>query len=231
MEFHHVSVMLEEAVSGLVKNPDGVYVDCTLGGAGHSAKIVSMLSRAGRLIGIDQDEAAIATARERLTGADCRVDIVRSNFSRFSNIMDELDIPFVDGVLFDLGVSSYQIDTAERGFSYMHDAELDMRMDQRNPLTAEKVVNEYSKEDLTRVIRDYGEERWASRIAQFIVDRRSEKPIRTTFELSDVIKAAIPAKARQHGPHPAKRNGSCGSSDWHGTHRPQTCRAPSYPVP
>lgn len=206
MEFHHVSVMLEEAVSGLVKNPDGVYVDCTLGGAGHSAKIVSMLSRAGRLIGIDQDEAAIATARERLTGADCRVDIVRSNFSRFSNIMDELDIPFVDGVLFDLGVSSYQIDTAERGFSYMHDAPLDMRMDLGAELSAYDVVNRYSEDDLTRIFTDYGEERWARRIARFIVDERKERPLKTTSDLVDAVKRAVPSAVRhKENGHPAKR--------------------------
>ena len=206
VQFVHVPVLKSEAIEGLAIDPYGTYVDGTFGGGGHAVEVISRLNGNGRFIGIDQDEDAIENGRAKLQEyKNKNTQLVRDNFSNIKQILNALHIEAVDGILLDIGVSSHQLDVGERGFSYMHDAELDMRMDQRNPLTAEKVVNEYSKEDLTRVIRDYGEERWASRIAQFIVDRRSEKPIRTTFELSDVIKAAIPAKARQHGPHPAKR--------------------------
>ncbi len=205
-EFHHVSVMPEETIGGLLTSRDGTYVDCTLGGAGHAARIVRCLSPAGRLIGIDQDAAAIAASRQRLDGAACRVDIVRGNFRRLEEILAELSVTAVDGVLFDLGVSSPQIDEAERGFSYMQDAPLDMRMDGTAPRSAFEVVNSYSEEALARIFREYGEERWAKRIAAFIAAAREEAPVRTTGELVDVICRAIPkAVRRAAGGHPAKR--------------------------
>ncbi len=206
MEFHHISVMLEETVRGLVTNPEGIYVDCTLGGAGHSHRIAELLSPAGRIIGIDQDEEAIAAARERLQDVACHVDIVHSNFSHLEEILQQEDAPFVDGVVFDLGVSSHQIDTAERGFSYMHDAPLDMRMDPEASFSAYDVVNTYSEQELDRIFHDYGEERWGRRIAQFIVKARMEKPVETTGELVDIICKAVPKAVRQSaGGHPAKR--------------------------
>ena len=206
MEFHHISVMLEETVRGLVTNPEGIYVDCTLGGAGHSHRIAELLSPAGRIIGIDQDEEAIAAARERLQDVACHVDIVHSNFSHLEEILQQEDAPFVDGVVFDLGVSSHQIDTAERGFSYMHDAPLDMRMDSEASFSAYDVVNTYSEQELDRIFHDYGEERWGRRIAQFIVKARMEKPVETTGELVDIICKAVPKAVRQSaGGHPAKR--------------------------
>ncbi len=205
-EFHHVSVMPEETIGGLLTSRDGTYVDCTLGGAGHAARIVRCLSPAGRLIGIDQDAAAIAASRQRLDGAACRVDIVRGNFRRLEEILAELSVTAVDGVLFDLGVSSPQIDEAERGFSYMQDAPLDMRMDGTASRSAFEVVNSYSEEALARIFREYGEERWAKRIAAFIAAAREEAPVRTTGELVDVICRAIPkAVRRAAGGHPAKR--------------------------
>ena len=160
MEFHHISVMPEETVSGLVTSRDGIYVDCTLGGAGHSRRIADMLTAEGRLVGIDQDTAAIETARERLADCRCRVDIVKSNFSRLENVLAELGVDKVDGVLFDLGVSSHQLDTADRGFSYMQDAPLDMRMNQQAEFSAYDVVNGYDADELNRIFREYGEERW-----------------------------------------------------------------------
>ncbi|MDY4473742.1 16S rRNA (cytosine(1402)-N(4))-methyltransferase RsmH [Mitsuokella sp.] len=206
MEFHHISVMLEETVRGLVTNPAGIYVDCTLGGAGHSHRIAELLSPAGRIIGIDQDEEAIAAARERLRDVACRVDIVHSNFSHLEEILQREDAPFVDGIVFDLGVSSHQIDTVERGFSYMHDAPLDMRMDPEAPFSAYDVVNTYSEQELDRIFHDYGEERWGRRIAQFIVKARAERPVKTTGELVDIICKAVPKAVRQSaGGHPAKR--------------------------
>ena len=206
VEFHHVSVMLEETVQGLVTNLDGTYVDCTLGGAGHSHRITELLHEDGRLIGIDQDEEAIAAARERLKDARCRVDIVHDNFRHLETILADEDAEEVDGVLFDLGVSSHQIDTAERGFSYMHDAKLDMRMDPEAGFSAYDVVNTYSEQDLERIFHDYGEERWAKRIAKFIVAERAGKPIETTGELVDVICKAVPkAVRREENGHPAKR--------------------------
>ncbi|EAX46444.1 S-adenosyl-methyltransferase MraW [Thermosinus carboxydivorans Nor1] len=205
VEFHHKTVLLEESVAALVTNPAGIYVDCTLGGGGHSALIASRLSPEGWLIGIDQDPAAIAAGQARLAGASCRIDLVRDNFSNLSRILTTLGIESVDGVLFDLGVSSHQLDVAQRGFSYMQDAPLDMRMDPSAPISAYDVVNTYSEDDLTRIIRDYGEERWARRIAQFIVQARMTAPICTTGQLTDIIKRAIPAAARRDGPHPAKR--------------------------
>lgn len=206
MEFHHISVMPEETVSGLVTSRDGIYVDCTLGGAGHSRLIADMLTAEGRLVGIDQDTAAIETARERLADCRCRVDIVKSNFSRFEDVLAELGIDKVDGVLFDLGVSSHQLDTADRGFSYMQDAPLDMRMNQQAEFSAYDVVNGYDADELNRIFREYGEERWSKRIAEFIVAARKEKPVETTGELVDIIKRAVPAAVRNaKGGHPAKR--------------------------
>lgn len=205
MEFVHKSVLLEESVSWLVTDPQGIYVDCTLGGAGHSSRIAQKLAPEGLLIGIDQDEDAIAAVTEKLKGAPCQVRIVHNNFRNLGDILDQLGLAAVDGIFFDLGVSSYQLDTPERGFSYMHDGPLDMRMDQERSLTAAKVVNTYSEEALAELIYKYGEERWSRRIAQFIVAARKEKPLATTFDLVHVIKAAIPKGARQDGPHPAKR--------------------------
>ena len=205
MEFHHVSVLLEESVSALVTKPDGIYVDCTLGGSGHAVQIVNQLSHEGRFIGIDQDPAAIETGKLRLANANCRVDIVQDNFQNIATVLDNLGIEKVDGILFDLGVSSHQLDIAERGFSYMQDAPLDMRMNPMNNFSAYHVVNQYSEEQLAQIIMEYGEDRWAKRIAKFIVEGRKEKPIETTNELVTVIKKAIPAAARKDGPHPAKR--------------------------
>ena len=206
MEFHHISVMPQETVQGLVTRRDGIYVDCTLGGAGHSHMIADMLSPEGRLIGIDQDEAAIAAATERLSDCHCQVDIVKSNFSQLGTVLEDLQVPQVDGVLFDLGVSSYQLDTAERGFSYMQDAPLDMRMNQDAPLSAYDVVNSYDVDELNRIFKEYGEERWGRRIAEFILEARRAKPIETTGELVDIIKRAVPAAVRNaKGGHPAKR--------------------------
>jgi len=205
MEFAHVSVLLKECIDWLVTDPDGIYVDCTLGGAGHSSAIVAHLSDQGRLIGIDQDDDALAAAKERLKKAQCRVDIVRSNFKELKEVLHRLGIEKVTGILFDLGVSSYQLDTPERGFSYMHEGPLDMRMNQEGELTADTIVNTYSETELAGLIWRYGEERWAKRIAQFIVAERQKKPLHTTGELVEVIKKAIPKGARKDGPHPAKR--------------------------
>ena len=205
MEFTHISVLLKECIDWLVTDPDGIYVDCTLGGAGHSSAIVERLSDKGRLIGIDQDYEALAAATERLKDAQCRVDIVKSNFKELKEVLRKLDIEKVTGILFDLGVSSYQLDTPERGFSYMHEGPLDMRMNQEGELTADTIVNTYSETELAGLIWRYGEERWAKRIAQFIVAERQKKPLHTTGELVEVIKKAIPKGARKDGPHPAKR--------------------------
>ncbi len=206
MEFHHISVMPQETVKGLVTRLDGIYVDCTLGGAGHSHMIADMLTPEGRLIGIDQDEAAILTATERLADCRCQVDIVRSNFSQLGKVLEDLQVAEVDGVLFDLGVSSHQLDTAERGFSYMQDAPLDMRMNQDAPLSAYDVVNTYDVDELNRIFKEYGEERWSKRIAEFILEARKAKPVETTGELVDIIKRAVPAAVRNaKGGHPAKR--------------------------
>lgn len=204
MEFKHVSVLLEECMQGLNIKEDGIYVDCTMGGAGHSSEILKYLSKKGRLIGIDQDNDALKASKERLKDYE-NVTYVHNNFYNIYDILESLNIEKVDGILMDLGVSSYQLDNGERGFSYMKDAPLDMRMDRDNGLSAYEVVNKYSLDELYKVIKDYGEEKFAKRIAQFIVSRREDKPIETTFELVDIIKAAIPAKARREGPHPAKR--------------------------
>lgn len=204
MEFKHVSVLLNECIDGLNIKEDGIYVDCTLGGAGHSSHILKYLSNEGVLIGIDQDTDALKAAKERLKDYS-NVKYVHSNFYNIDTILSNLEIEKVDGILMDLGVSSYQLDNAERGFSYMQDAPLDMRMNRDNDFSAYTVVNDYSEEELYKIIRDYGEEKFAKRIANFIVNRRQDKPIETTFELVDIIKAAIPARARREGPHPAKR--------------------------
>lgn len=205
MEFSHVPVLLDECIDGLNINPGGIYVDGTLGGAGHSSEICKRLSRKGMLIGIDRDEEALSVSSRRLEGFDCRKAFVHGNYSDIKNILRELDIDEINGALLDLGVSSYQLDNPERGFSYMNDAPLDMRMDRSESMTAYDIVNEYSKDELYRIIKSYGEERWAGRIADFIVRARSEKSIETTFELVEIIKAAVPASARRNGPHPAKR--------------------------
>lgn len=204
MEFKHVSVLLNECLDALNIKDDGIYVDCTLGGAGHSSHILQRLLKDGLLVGIDQDTDALKAAGERLKEYENK-KLVHNNFHNIDSILEELEIPKVDGILMDLGVSSYQLDEGERGFSYMKDAPLDMRMNRDREFSAYDVVNSYSMEDLWRIIRDYGEEKFAKRVAEFIVNKREEKPIETTLELVDIIKAAIPAKARREGPHPAKR--------------------------
>lgn len=205
MEFKHKSVLLYETVDELNIKPDGIYVDGTLGGGGHSYEIAKRLSGGGRLIGIDQDEDAIKAAGKRLEPYMDRVTIVRNNYCNMDKVLDELGIDKVDGIMLDLGVSSYQLDAADRGFTYNVDTALDMRMDQRQEITAKDIVNEYSEFDLYRIIRDYGEDRFAKNIAKHIVAARQENPIETTFELNDIIKAAIPMKVRATGGHPSKR--------------------------
>lgn len=206
MDFEHTPVLLNECIEGLNIVPYGIYVDCTLGGGGHSSEIASRLNEKGLLIGIDQDADAIEAAGARLA-AYKNVKYVRDNFSNIKNIVNDLGLgrESINGFLLDLGVSSHQLDEADRGFSYNHNAPLDMRMDQRRPLSAYVVVNEYTKDELTRIIREYGEERWAKRIAEFIINERKIKPIETTFDLVSVIKKAVPKGARADGPHPAKR--------------------------
>lgn len=205
MEFQHKSVLLRETIDSLKVKPGGIYVDGTLGGGGHAFELCSRLGKDGRLIGIDQDEAAISAASERLSEYKGQVTIVRSNYSRMPQVLDELGIGKVDGIYLDLGVSSYQLDTPERGFTYREDVPLDMRMDQRKPMTAADIVNAYSEEKLYRVIRDYGEDKFAKNIAKHIVRKRQEKPIETTGELVEAIKTAIPARVRATGGHPAKQ--------------------------
>lgn len=205
MEFHHVSVLRNETIEHVMGNPHGIYVDCTLGGGGHSRALAERLAPDGLIIGLDQDRDAIEAASERLKGVPCQFKAVQRNFQYIADVLNALEIPQIDGCMFDLGVSSYQLDTAERGFSYMHDGPLDMRMDRSRKKSAYDVVNGYSEGDLYRIIKDYGEERWAKRIAQFIVQDRKEKPIERTEDLVRVIKEAIPAGARKEGPHPAKR--------------------------
>lgn len=204
MEFKHISVLLNECLEGLNIKEDGVYVDCTLGGAGHSSEILKRLSKKGTLIGIDQDQDALKAAKEKLKDYD-NVIYVHNNFHNIDLILKNLGIEKVDGILMDLGVSSYQLDTGERGFSYMQDGKLDMRMNREDNFSAYDVVNNYEKESLYKVIREYGEEKFAKRIADFICSAREKKVIETTFELVEIIKSAIPAKARREGPHPAKR--------------------------
>ena len=204
MEFKHKSVLLDETIEGLNIKPDGIYVDGTLGGGGHSYHIASRLSDKGRLIGIDQDKDAIKAASERLKEFGDKVTIVRDNYTNFRKVLDDLNVEKVDGILLDIGVSSYQLDNTERGFSYNADAPLDMRMDDRQKLTAKDIVNEYDEQTLFRIIRDYGEDKFAKNIAKHIVAARREKEIETTGELVEIISGAIPKKLQKNG-NPAKK--------------------------
>lgn len=205
MEFRHVSVMFSECMKMLNIRPDGIYVDGTLGGGGHSSGICERLNQEGLLIGIDRDRDALNAASKNLERFDCQKQFVQSNYSGIKRVLDDLGIDGIDGALLDLGVSSFQLDNAARGFSYMQDAPLDMRMNADDPFSAYDVVNGYSEKQLTEIIKKYGEERWAARISNFIVNRRKQGEITTTGQLVDIIKAAIPASARREGPHPAKR--------------------------
>lgn len=207
MEFKHRPVLLEETIESLKIRPDGIYVDGTLGGAGHASQVCKRLSEKGRFVGIDQDDCALQAAGERLKefGKNVRIDCVKSNYCQMKSILENLGIDKVDGILLDIGVSSYQLDNAERGFTYREDAPLDMRMDQSSSFSAKDVVNQYDEMQLYRVIRDYGEEKFAKNIAKHIVAARQEKEIETTGELIEIIKASIPAKVRATGGHPAKR--------------------------
>ena len=205
MEFKHKSVLLFETVDNLNIKPDGIYVDGTLGGGGHSFQILKRLGDGGRLIGIDQDEDALKAAGERLAIFENKVTTVRSNYCHMKQVLHDLGIEKVSGIVLDLGVSSYQLDEPERGFTYREDVPLDMRMDRRNPKTAKNIVNEYSEMDLFRIIRDFGEDKFAKNIAKHIVAAREKKEIETTGELIEIIKAAIPAKVRATGGHPAKK--------------------------
>lgn len=205
MEFNHVSVLLEETIEGLNIQENGIYVDGTMGGAGHSYQICKRLGEEGRFVGIDQDEAAIMTGTERLAEFGDRVSIVRSNYCNMKQVLHDLGIEKVNGIVLDLGVSSYQLDTAERGFSYKEDGPLDMRMDKRQSLTAKDIVNTYSEMELFRIIRDYGEDKFAKNIAKHIVRMRQEKEIETTYQLNEAIAAAIPMKVRKNTGHPSKK--------------------------
>ncbi len=205
MVFSHTSVLLNETIEGLRIRPEGVYADGTLGGGGHSLEIVKRLAPSGHLIGFDRDEAAVLAAGERLGAYKDQVTIVRANFSRMPEILGEMGYEGIDGIVLDLGVSSYQLDTAERGFSYMHDAPLDMRMDQREERTAGDLVNESDAAELTRILRDYGEERFAAGIAKRIVERRNRKRIETTGELVEIIRESIPMRFQKNSGHPAKK--------------------------
>ena len=205
MEFKHVPVLYTEVLANLAPRPKGCYVDGTLGGGGHALGVCQALSWDGHFIGIDRDAAALAAARTRLAAANCRLDLVQSNYSDIKQVLKSLNVEKIDGALLDLGVSSFQLDNPQRGFSYMQDAPLDMRMNDEDVLTAETVVNEYSESELGKIIREYGEERWAIRIADFIVKERKQHRITTTGELVEIIKAAVPKAARRDGPHPAKR--------------------------
>ncbi len=207
MDFSHEPVLLKECIEGLNIHSDGVYVDCTLGGAGHSTEILKRLGSQGMLIGIDQDKEALEVAKVRLSKVNSKGNFVaiNDNFENIRQIIKAQKIKSVDGILIDLGVSSYQLDNDERGFKYQEDASLDMRMNQSSDFTAKELINTWSKDDIVRVIRGYGEERWAVRIAEFICNARANTEIQTTLQLVDIIKAAIPASARREGPHPAKR--------------------------
>ena len=205
MEFKHKSVLLEETIEGLRVKPDGIYVDGTLGGAGHAREVCQRLSAKGRFIGIDQDQDAIVAASERLAAYGDRVTIIRSNYCYMANELKNLGIHQVDGILLDLGVSSYQLDNEERGFTYRADAPLDMRMDQRQSRTAADIINGYEEKELYRIIRDYGEDKFAKNIAKHIVAARQQKPVETTGELTEIIRRAIPMKIQAAGGHPAKR--------------------------
>ena len=205
MDFKNISVLLDETIDGLDIKPDGIYVDGTLGGGGHSYEILKRLSPKGRLIGIDQDGEALKAAGERLKEFENQITLVRSNYCEIDKVLKELNVEKVDGILLDIGVSSYQLDNLERGFSYKSDAPLDMRMDTRQELTAADVVNTYSENELFKIIKDYGEDKFAKNIAKHIVLARKEKPLETTKELSEVIKRAIPMKVQAKGGHPAKK--------------------------
>ena len=204
MDFKHISVLLEETIDNLDIKPDGIYADGTLGGGGHSLEIVKRLDK-GRLICFDRDGDAIDAAKKRLDSFSDKITFVRSNYDRFAEVMTELGISGVDGIVLDLGVSSYQLDTPERGFSYNHDAPLDMRMDKRSERTASDIVNGASREELARILKVYGEERFAGRIADMIVKEKQKGEIKTTFALNEIVKASIPAKFRRDGGHPSKR--------------------------
>ena len=206
MEFQHKSVLLQECIDALNIRPDGIYLDGTLGGAGHSSQIARRLTEGGRLIGVDRDRTALAAAKERLAPYADRVTLVHSNFAEIDAILDSLGIPAVDGMLFDLGVSSPQLDDASRGFSYMADAPLDMRMDKDDALTAGEVVNTWTQGELRRILYDYGEERYAPQIAAAICRAREKAPFETTLELVDIIRSAMPAQALREKQHPAKRS-------------------------
>ena len=205
MEFKHIPVLFHEIMDIMAPQPGEVFVDCTLGGGGHSGGFLERIGPDGRLIGIDQDTNALAAAQQNLSAYDGRVTYVHSNYSHLDEILNTYAPAGVDGILFDIGVSSHQLDEKDRGFSYMQDAPLDMRMDQSRSMTARDVVNTYSEEELHRILKEYGEERWAKRIAKFIVEFRAKKPVETTGELVDIIKRAIPKGAREEGSHPAKR--------------------------
>lgn len=205
MEFSHIPVLFKETIDNLNVRPGGVYVDCTLGGGGHSSEIAKRMQPKGILIGIDQDQNAINAAKQRLSEYEASIIIVKDNFRNIKNIVHNAGFEKVDGILMDIGVSSHQIDEEERGFSYMHDGLLDMRMDVSRGATAGDLINNESQQELKRIIRDYGEEKWADRIAKFICDERQKYSITTTFQLVDIIKMAIPAAARREGGHPAKR--------------------------
>jgi len=200
-----VPVLLDEVIKYLNVLPDGIYVDCTVGGGGHASAILARLGQTGRLVGIDQDDFALEKARQVLAGFPARVDLIKGNFRYLADYLDGLGIEKIHGVLLDLGVSSYQLDEPERGFSYQADAPLDMRMDKKRPLSAQEIVNQWPEEALCKIFQDFGEERWASRIARFIAEERKRKPILTTGQLVEIVKAAIPASARRKGPHPARR--------------------------
>lgn len=205
MIFKHTSVLYDSCIKNLNIDPMGIYVDGTLGGGGHASGICRKLSEKGTLIGIDRDEDALKAAAERLSEYRCKKLFIQSNYADIKTVLDQLGIKEINGALLDLGVSSFQLDNEERGFSYMKDAPLDMRMSQSDSFTAKEVVNTYSEKELTEIIRKYGEEKWAARISKFIVEKRKEAPLETTGQLVDVIKASIPASARRDGPHPAKR--------------------------
>ena len=205
MEFSHYSVMLTECIEGLNIKPDGIYVDCTAGGGGHSIEILKRL-KTGKLISIDQDDNALEACKKRFVGYEKCSLLVKNNFSNLEQVLNDLNINYIDGVIMDLGVSSHQLDTAERGFSYNSDAELDMRMDPLSPFSAFNVVNEYTEQQLKEIIRDYGEEKFAHLVAKAIVNKRQAAPIKTTLELAEIVKSAIPtAAARKEAQHPAKR--------------------------
>ena len=205
MIFKHTSVLYDSCMEHLRINPKGIYVDGTLGGGGHASGICERLGSDGLLIGIDRDRDALVAAEERLRDYTCRKLFVQSNYAEIKDVLNQLGVKEINGALLDLGVSSYQLDNEERGFSYMKDAPLDMRMSQGDSFSAKQVVNTYSEKELTDIIRKYGEEKWASRISKFIVQKRKEQPVETTGQLVEIIKAAVPAAARRNGPHPAKR--------------------------